>query len=175
MRAHGLVVMTTPLHGVGHRFKSGWAHLPIAHTGTMETSSLSGSSIEVTESSQPTTSTGADHSSRRRRRDTARVIAGALTVAAGVLALINGVTVLANETSFLWLEIDIALNQFSVCATLVIIFGAVAVAGGIAAIRGKHFFLALAGAALGTIGDGVAGFFLGLIAIVLLFLSNEDV
>ena len=26
-RAHGLVVMTTPLHGVDHRFKSGWAHL----------------------------------------------------------------------------------------------------------------------------------------------------
>jgi ABC-type methionine transport system ATPase subunit len=25
-RAHGLVVMTTPLHGVDHRFKSGWAH-----------------------------------------------------------------------------------------------------------------------------------------------------
>ena len=26
MRAHGLAVMTTPLHGVDHRFKSGWAH-----------------------------------------------------------------------------------------------------------------------------------------------------
>ncbi len=25
-RAHGLAVMTTPLHGVDHRFKSGWAH-----------------------------------------------------------------------------------------------------------------------------------------------------
>ena len=24
--AHGLAVMTTPLHGVDHRFKSGWAH-----------------------------------------------------------------------------------------------------------------------------------------------------
>ena len=25
-RAHGLAVMITPLHGVGHRFESGWAH-----------------------------------------------------------------------------------------------------------------------------------------------------
>ena len=141
----------------------------------MEANSLSGGPVQVNESGQPTTGVGAASFRRTKRRDTARVVAGALTVAAGVLALINGVTALAHEISFLWLDIDFTLNQFSVCATLVIIFGAVAVAGGIAAIRGKHFFLALAGAALGTIGDGVAGFFLGLIAIVLLFLSNEDV
>lgn len=29
--AHGLAVMITPLHGVGHRFESGWAHSNTSH------------------------------------------------------------------------------------------------------------------------------------------------
>jgi|GEM_PF-1897408 len=112
----------------------------------------------------------------RRRKDTTRILAGWLTVVAGVLALINGTTALLHETSFLSINIDIALNEFSVCGAIIIVFGAISVIGGISAIRrGGHFFIQLAGAALGVIGDGWAGFALGLAAVFLLFLSSEDV
>jgi len=121
------------------------------------------------------TSTEASRSSRTKKIDHARILAGWLIIVSGLLALINGLTALAHETSVLWLDIDIALNQFSVCASIVIIFGVAAIAGGVAAIRGKRFFLALVGAALGTLGDGIAGVVLGLTAITLLFFSNEDV
>ncbi len=111
----------------------------------------------------------------RIRKETARKLAGALTIIAGAIALFNGVTVLAHETTILWLNIDVGLNEFTVCGTLVLIFGAVAIIGGIAAIKGRHLFLSLLGAVLGILGGGVPGFWLGIVSIGLLFLSNEDV
>lgn len=127
------------------------------------------------QSSSTETTNPSGQASERRPKETLTTIAGLLTIVAGLLALTNGLRALLSETAFLWLDIDIALNRFSVCGILVTAVGALAIAGGISAVRGKYLTLALAGAALGMVGDGIAGFFLGLTAIILLFLSNEDI
>jgi hypothetical protein len=102
------------------------------------------------------------------------ILAGWLIIVAGLLAFSNGLMAFFGESSSIWFDIDIGVNRYSVCGTMIMAFGVVAVAGGISAVRGKNLSLALAGAALGTMGDGLVGFLFGLIAIVLLFLSNED-
>lgn len=112
--------------------------------------------------------------SRRPVGSTQRIIAGVLTVISGMIALVNGFTALSNETVFHWPDVNIALNEFSVCGVIVIIFGAVAIVGGLSAIKGGKISLALAGAAMGVMGGGIWGFALGLTAIVLLFLSEGD-
>lgn len=131
---------------------------------------MSSSQSSSTEATNPS-----EQASERRPKNTLTMIAGWLTIAAGLLALNNGLRALLDETSFLWLDIDITLNRFSVCGILITTVGALAIAGGISAVRGKYFTLALAGAAFGMVGDGIAGLFLGLTAIILLFLSNEDI
>lgn len=111
---------------------------------------------------------------RRPVGSTQRILAGYLTLISGLITLVNGFTTLSNETLFHWPDVNVALNEFSVCGVVVIIFGAVAIVGGLSAIRGRNISLALAGAAMGMMGGGIWGFALGLTAIVLLFLSNED-
>ena len=97
-----------------------------------------------------------------------------MTIIAGLLALANGLTTLSAATSFQWPDINMELNEFSVCGSMFILLGIVAVAGGVSALRGRYTSLALAGAGAGMIGDGLWGFVLGLVALVLLFMSNED-
>jgi len=97
-----------------------------------------------------------------------------MTLTGGVLALLNGLTAFFGETSSIWFDIDVGVNRYTVCGTMVMVFGVVAIAGGISALMGKNMSLALAGAALCAIGDGLPGFWLGLISVALLFLSNED-
>jgi hypothetical protein len=97
-----------------------------------------------------------------------------MTIIAGLLSLFNGFTALLAETSSDLFDIVIDLNRYSMCATMIMAFGAVAIVGGISAIRGKNISLALAGAALGMLGGGIVGLWLGLTAILLLFLSSED-
>jgi hypothetical protein len=54
-------------------------------------------------------------------------------------------------------------------------FGVVAIAGGAYALRPRaHLTPVLLGAALGMLGGGVYGFFLGLAAIFLFWLANVD-
>lgn len=55
-----------------------------------------------------------------------------------------------------------------------VIFGIIAVAGGISGIKKKNFALALAGAVMGMMGGGLYGFYLGLGALVIFALSNQD-
>jgi Flp pilus assembly pilin Flp len=107
-------------------------------------------------------------------RSSYALLAGWMTVIAGVLTFFNGFRTLIGETSWNLLEALVDLNRYSLCAVVIMVFGAVAIAGGISAIRGKNLSLALAGAALGMIGDGIAGFWLGIGAILFLFLSSED-
>jgi len=97
-----------------------------------------------------------------------------MIIIAGLLALFNGFMSLLGETSSDLFDIVIDLNRYSICATMIIAFGAVAIVGGISAIRGKNISLALAGAALGMLGGGIVGFWLGLTALLFLFLSSED-
>jgi hypothetical protein len=111
---------------------------------------------------------------RKHPRSVSMILAGWLIIVAGLLAFSNGLMAFFGESSSIWFDIDIGVNRYSVCGTMIMAFGVVAVAGGISAVRGKNLSLALAGAALGTMGDGLVGFLFGLIAIVLLFLSNED-
>jgi len=75
-----------------------------------------------------------------------------MTIIAGLLALFNGFTALLGETSSDLSDIVIDLNRYSMCATMIMAFGALAIMGGISAIRGKNISLALAGAALGMLG-----------------------
>jgi len=110
----------------------------------------------------------------KRARSSYVTLAGWLIVIAGLLALFNGLMAFFGESSSIWLDMDIGVDRHTVCGTLIMTFGVVAIVGGVSALLGKNLSLALAGAGLGTIGDGLAGFLLGLTAIALIFMSNED-
>ena len=116
----------------------------------------------------------ANDDDQSRPRSSFAILAGWMIVIAGLLALFNGFTALLGETSSDLFDIVVDLNRYSMCAMMIMAFGAVAIVGGISAIRGKNISLALAGAALGMLGGGIVGFWLGLTAILFLFLSNED-
>ena len=92
---------------------------------------------------------------------------------AGVLALVNGLRGIFSETSIA-LGPDVGFSRADVCATIALIFGVVAIAGGMNALKGRHLSLSLAGAFLGMMGGGLIGFWLGLGALILFALSNED-
>ena len=111
---------------------------------------------------------------QERPRSSFAVAAGWMTVIAGLLSFFNGLRTLMGESSWNLLDVFVDLSRYGICAVLIMIVGTVAVIGGISAVRGKNLSLALAGAALGMIGDGVVGFWLGLLSILFLFLSNED-
>ena len=100
-------------------------------------------------------------------RDLKMVIGGGLTLLAGALSISNGFRAFlsAPEQDF---------GSVSLCAAPMIVFGVIAVAGGMCALRDKHFSLALAGAFLGALGDGLTGFVAGMSALFLFFLSNKD-
>lgn len=96
-----------------------------------------------------------------------------MTLLAGILALINGMRGLFPD-SFIALGLDSSFTRYTFCGVLVVFFGIVATAGGISAMRGKNFTLALVGAVMGMLGSGLLGFFLGLGALVVFALSSED-
>ena len=100
-------------------------------------------------------------------RDLKMVIGGGLTLVAGALSISNGFGAFLSVS-----ERD--LGSVSLCAAPMIVFGVIAVAGGLCALRDKHFSLALAGAFLGALGDGLTGFVAGMTALFLFFLSNKD-
>lgn len=105
-----------------------------------------------------------------RRRGWAPLVGAGLTFLAGCLALKNGLTGVTGET---FGSTD-AFYLNSVCGIVFIIFGIVSLIGAYCAIQGKFFVLAIGGAVLGMVGDGVIGFFSGLIALILFAISNED-
>jgi hypothetical protein len=101
------------------------------------------------------------------------LLGGGMTLLAGFLAIINGLGALFTD-SFLALGPESSFTRYTFCGMLVIFFGIVATAGGISAMRGKNFTLALVGAIMGMLGSGLLGFFLGLGALVVFALSSED-
>lgn len=106
-------------------------------------------------------------------RDTYMLLGGGMTLLAGILAIINGLSGLFTD-SHLALGPDSSFTRYTFCGMLVAFFGIVATAGGISAMRGKNFTLALVGAVMGMLGSGLLGFFLGLGALVVFALSSED-
>ena len=100
-------------------------------------------------------------------------LGGNLAILAGIMALANGLMG-ASIGSTVAIGPDSPVNRLTICSVLVIIFGMIAIAGGLSAIRGKHFTLALVGAVLGMVAGGWGGFFVGLGAIVLFMMSNQD-
>ncbi len=109
-----------------------------------------------------------------RRWTSFRGIAGWLTILSGFLALVNGASAMLNEPWFHSLDLLTGLTSYGICEIIFLVAGVVAIAGGIAAILGKSLSLALAGAGLGILAGGIPGFFMGLAALVLLFMSDGD-
>lgn len=105
-----------------------------------------------------------------RRRGWAPLVGAGLAFLAGCLALKNGFTGVTGEN---FGSTD-AYYLNSVCGIVFILFGTVSIIGAYCALKGKYFVLAIAGAVLGMVGDGVVGFFSGLIALLLFAISNED-
>ena len=100
-------------------------------------------------------------------------LGGIMTIAAGLLSLFNGAQGIIFEGEF-DLGPDPGFSRFDACGVIAIIFGIVAVAGGISALRSQRLSLALAGALLGMMGGGLLGLWLALGALVLFAISDAD-
>jgi len=109
----------------------------------------------------------------RSRRDIYMLLGGGMTLLAGILAIINGLRGLFTDSSLALGPADTFTRETS-CGILVLIFGIIAVAGGISGIKRKYFALAVAGSVMGMMGGGLYGFFLGLGALIIFGLSNQD-
>ena len=107
---------------------------------------------------------------------------GVLVIIAGLLALINGFVYLAfsaSSLSGLALPPEVSLqdveNIVRVCGAIEIVFGFVAILGGMFAIQRKHFGLAVTGSVLGMLGFGFTlGALLGLIGLILVAISRRE-
>lgn len=110
---------------------------------------------------------------RPPRRSATLVLGGGLSVGAGILSLINGVQGILTNAELSILP-PVSQSFVKVCGVLLLVLGALAVVGGVSAIRGGRLSLSLVGAGAGMLGGGLIGFYLGLGAIVLLLLSNQD-
>lgn len=111
----------------------------------------------------------------RKPRGANYILAGSLlTIAAGFLALVNGLGAIMGDLYDPGVWSEIPLDRYTICGVIVTAFGTVAIIGGIAALRTRNMIFALTSAGLGMAGDGVLGFFFGLTAIVLFFLSDEN-
>jgi hypothetical protein len=96
-----------------------------------------------------------------------------LVILGGVVSLFNGFVAMLSG-GHVDNGLDVGVNQFAICSVIVFIFGAVAVVGGTYSLVRRRISFALGGAALGMAGGGILGFWFGLISIVVLMLSNED-
>jgi hypothetical protein len=110
------------------------------------------------------------------------VAGGVLVIIAGILALANGLFYLAFSTSSLTgisLPPEISLEDVAsivrMCGVVEVIFGSVAILGGIFGIRRKHFGLAVLGSVLGMLGLGFTiGGLLGLVGLILVAISRKE-
>jgi len=109
--------------------------------------------------------------SRPSKRKLSFRLAGVLIVGMGLLSLLNGLNALPVEDESAYSS-DLTPNVM--CGTAIILFGIIAVAGGICAIMARHFSMALAGNLFGMAGGGWTNFFLGVLAFTLLLLADED-
>lgn len=110
------------------------------------------------------------------------VAGGVLVIIAGILALANGAFYLAFTSSNLTgisLPPEITLEDIEsilrICGVVEVIFGIVAILGGIFAVQRKHFGLAILGSVMGMLGFGFTlGGLLGLIGLILVAISRKE-
>ena len=114
-----------------------------------------------------------DQAARIPPRSYFLTLGGDLTIGAGVASFANGTYAMLTGTD-VTLAADIGVTKEAICGFIFVLFGIVSIAGGIAALKRMHISLGLAGAALGMMGGGLVGFWLGLIALVMFALSHED-
>lgn len=95
-----------------------------------------------------------------------------MTIGAGLLSMFNGARGIVFGGSYFgsW-HVDI---PEAACGVVFILFGTIAVAGGMMALKGKHIELAFAGAFLGMLAGGWYGFWVGSIALIAFLFSDAD-
>lgn len=115
-----------------------------------------------------------------KTRSSKPAAAGILFILAGLVAIGMGAIFLMIDTSDLEeadidTQGDITLREIEeiaeACGALSLLFGAIAVIGGIFAIMRKYFYFALIGGVIGMIGFG---FLFALIGVILLALSRAE-
>ncbi len=110
------------------------------------------------------------------------VAGGILVLIAGLLALINGFVYLAFSVTSLTgislppeISAEEVANLVHICGAIEIVFGVVAVLGGVFAIQRRHFGLAILASVLGMLGFGFTfGAVLGLIGLILVAVSRKE-
>lgn len=112
------------------------------------------------------------------------VVGSVLIIVAGILAAAMGafyMTFDASDFEELGVELppefsaeDLA-GIMTVCGTILIVFGAIAVIGGFFGLRRRHFGLVIAGGVLGLLGIGfLAGSVLALVGLILVAISRKE-
>jgi hypothetical protein len=97
-------------------------------------------------------------------------IAFVFVVAGGFLCLANGAVAILSDSPFLYGS-SAPVNY---CGVLIFVLGIGAVLGGMASIVTRRVSPAFAGAVMVMAGGTFIGFWFGLVAIVLLFMSDDD-
>jgi len=108
---------------------------------------------------------------------------GVLILLAGIFAIVCGVLYLVLDISDLGTmptlpegvtEADLE-GIMRACGVVMIIFGAIAIPGGVFALKRKHFGLAIAGGVMGMLGVGFGfGSLFGLVGLILVALSRRE-
>jgi hypothetical protein len=105
------------------------------------------------------------------------IIAGLAAIGMGFLYLTMGASDLDGSGVTLPPEVSLEDVQdvLSVCGSLAILFGVIAIIGGVFTIQRKHFALAIIGALFGMAGVGfLLGALLALIALILIAVSKQE-
>jgi len=109
------------------------------------------------------------------RRDAYLVAGAPLVIVAGILSLVNGAEALFAISNTLPFLSNSEATVFPICGALLIVLGAISIAGGIYALTPHpHLLPIVVAAAAGIMGGGLLGFFLGFAAIILFWMANVD-
>lgn len=116
----------------------------------------------------------------QKERSVLPVVGGVLIIIAGLVAIGLGAMFMTFDTHELQeimadVEYDISLSELEdavlACGTISIIFGLIAVVGGVFALVRKHFGLAVVGGIFAIMG---LGFILGLIGLILVAVGRSS-
>lgn len=94
-----------------------------------------------------------------------------LIISAGIISIVNGLTAASTNA---WITVLGEGDAVRYCGILIFIFGIGAVVSGVTALAVRRISPAFAGAVMGIAGGGLAGFWLGILALAFLAMSDED-
>lgn len=119
-----------------------------------------------------------------QKQSSVPIIAGILILLSGLAALAFGVLYLALDSQDLedsgvvlpediaWDDIDAVMD---VCGAIAIVFGLLAILGGVMSARRKYFALSMLGGVFGVLGVGFGiGALLAIIGLILLLVSRKE-